>query len=199
MDVKGGVFMYYIDDYMKKKDDENLNYVADTILDKIISNITLDNNYQFNYMLTGYNNKINKILSILNYKANRENIELEIKTQFIPRASTSLIINARYRNMFLKFMLIEKDLYKKIVEDNELIFDLKKNKLNTLYILDALKTAFYQAGYDSGKVLINDRVIKLDAVNRSLKYFPKVFSIEMINYYNMVENDRKNNCYKKHK
>ncbi len=61
--------MYYIDDYKKKLEEDNFKYIADTIIDKIIKNIEYDGNYQINYMLTGYNDKIGRILNILNYKA----------------------------------------------------------------------------------------------------------------------------------
>lgn len=191
--------MYYIDDYRKKKEEENYNYIVETIIDKIINNINNDEDYQINYMLTGYNNKINKIISKLNYRARQENLELDVNTYFVPTSSTNLVINARYRNVFLKFMLIERDLYRKIVEDNIMSFDFRENKLNSLYIFDALKTAFYRAGYDSGEVIVKGRRMKFDSCNKSLKYFPKIVSMEMLKYYREIEEYRKNNIGGRHK
>lgn len=191
--------MYYIEDYKKKKEEENLNYVANLIIDKILNNINNEEIYVTDYMLTGYNNKLYKILNILERKAKNNNLELIIKTNYIPTSSTNLIISATKRNIFLKFMMIENDLYNKIIHDNKIAFDIKENKLNTLYILEALQTAFYQAGYDYSKIIINGNNYLLPACNKAKKYFSKVIPIEMINYYNNIEEERKNNIKKKTK
>lgn len=189
--------MYYIEDYRKKKEEEKINNITTSIIDTIQNNIKKDRLYIFDYVLTGYNDNIDKIIKQLNYKAKQADLELEIKSTYIPSSSTYLEISATKRSIFLKFMMIEQDLYNRIVYDNITSFDINDNKLNRLYVLDALQTAFYQAGYEYSEISINGNKHLLPACNKAKKYFSKVIPIEMLHYYNNIEEERNNNLKKK--
>ena len=191
--VERGISMYDINEYRKKKEEENIYCVVDMILENIYLNIDDYLIYKTNFFITGYNNYINLIIEKVKEELMLDNINIDFNIVFVPTSSTNIITEA-YRNdsLFLKFMKKE-DIFYNRINNNELIFDIKNDKLNTLYIMHALKTAFYHAGYDNMKLIINDKVDNVDVFNMTKSYIPKIVLLDMIKYNNKIEEDRVNN------
>lgn len=190
--------MYDIRDYIKKKEEENIWCVVDMIIDDLIQNLEFNTVYKNNYFITGYNNKLDIVLHYIKEEAKNNNIDIKLDIHYIPTSSVNIIVtSSKINNMFLRFMNKEQELYNIIKDEKVDLFDVKSNELNRLYILHALKTAFYHAGDDYVRLLYNDKVVRTNASNMVYNYLPKVVLYDMVKYNSVIENERLDNIKKK--
>jgi len=96
--------------------------------------------------------------------------------------------------MFDKFLIAEKFFYNKIVNEKIYIFDFKLFNLNKVYILHALQTAFYHAGFDEAFVIINGIRHRIEPFNYYDIYLDKkkvkgVVRLEDIKYRKKIKEE----------
>ena len=190
--------MYDIRDYQKKRDLANIGYIVDMIIDSIKSNLKYNVIYKNNFIITGFNEQISNIIELLKAEAEIEDIDIDVSVKFIPTSSSNIVVStSKKNNMFLKFMMLEKEFYNKICNDGNILLDMKEIKISNLYVLHALQTALYHAGYDNINIKIKENVFELNAANKVKTYVPKVALFDMVKYNNLIEQDRKDNLSNK--
>lgn len=186
--------MNNIVDFKKLKEEENISFIADMIIDDIILNLEDNIEYKTNFLITGYNKQIDIIINKLKEQALLEKISMEIILQTIPSSSTNIIIKSfKSNDVFLKFIHTEESLYNKIMNDNTLVFDNNEVKISVLYILHALQTAIYHAGYEQAQINIDNKIIAIKSFNKIKKYMSKVVLMDMLKYNQKIEKERQEN------
>lgn len=178
---------------------EKLEQLAIDIVNEIDMNLANKFLYIKNLNL-GIYSEVEELVNKVKQIASSKNIVLDIEYDPILIWNVNIKIIGRYNNSFMNYLMAERYFYQKIKEENIFTFDFKDNALENLYVLHALQTAFYHAGFDEGFVIINNKRYRIEPKDMSSKYHyntnSKVIDIKEAKYRKKIKKEHEMNLYK---